>query len=96
MNITVIRLVIVATSTGSVVMCKILSVVVAFVWMRALILLSLAATHYRSSWFSDLYYQAKYDNSNNEYEVSVVCIVNLVICIIKLNMIIVIMNMKWV
>ena len=30
MNITVIRLVIVATSTGSVVMCKILSVVVAF------------------------------------------------------------------
>ena len=30
-------------------------------------------------------YQAKYDNSNNEYEVSVVCIVNLVICIIKLN-----------
>ena len=24
-----------------------------------------------------MYYQAKYDNSNNEYEVSVVCIVNL-------------------
>ena len=35
-----------------------------------------------------MYYKAKYDNSNNEYEVSVVCIVNLVICIIKLNMII--------
>ena len=32
-----------------------------------------------------MYYQAKYDNSNNEYEVSVVCIVNLVICIIKLK-----------
>ena len=54
MNITVIRLVIVATSIGLVVMCKILTVVVAFFWMHALILLSLAVTHYRSSWCSYL------------------------------------------
>ena len=41
--------------TNSVVMCKILSVVVTFFWLRALILVSLAATHYRSSWYTYLH-----------------------------------------
>ena len=52
MNIIAIRLVLVETKTGSIVMCKILMVVVAFFECAhvILILLSLAATHYCSSW----------------------------------------------
>ena len=50
MNITAIRLVFVGTKSGLVVMCKILTVVVAFfIYACALIPLSLAATRYRSS-----------------------------------------------
>ena len=49
MNIIAIWLVLVGTKRGLVVMCKILTVVVAFFYGRPLILLSLAATRYRSS-----------------------------------------------
>ena len=49
MNIMAIRLVLVGTKSGLVVMCKIHTVVVTFLFMRELILLSLATTCYRSS-----------------------------------------------
>ena len=47
MNITAVRLVIVATSTGLVVMHEIFTVVVVVSWIH--VILSLAATHYHSS-----------------------------------------------
>ena len=51
MNIIAKRLVLVGTKSGLVVMCKILMVVVVFLFTyeRSLILLSLAVTRYRSS-----------------------------------------------
>ena len=47
MNIIAIRLVLVGTKPGLIVTCKILTVVVTFLFMRILILLSLAVTRHR-------------------------------------------------
>ena len=55
MNIIAIKLVLVETKTGSIDMCKRLTVIVAFLNVHMLILLSLAMTHYHSSWFVSRY-----------------------------------------
>ena len=66
MNTTAIRLVFVETNTVFDVMCKILTVV-AFLNAHALILLSLAANHYRSS---SLQPSARNDNDQHASDIT--------------------------